>query len=805
MKMRKLNNQGSTLLTVVIILAFIGILGSMMLSVTMTNLQMKVLERKAKENFYTCEATMDEIAACLHELTVQTIRDVYENNDDAILKNISTYIALDEEELNNELKRRVTLELIRKLGNTSGYSETDLLSGTPVRVQNTQIFDDYLMPLPGDGSITRVINIGNISIVPLSGIIVSDISVHMTVDDFDSRISTDMMIELPEFSFEEGLQTVVYGMEQPYRDYALVADGSIVSDNTLGEGSTGENIIEGSIYSGDDIIVGSQMMDYHKVLINGGNIITRGDIVVNDTGSLSISGITMTDSDTGAPVYVPAVVWADNIRTEITVPVGQDYTKPTTIDIDGTCIVRDDLTLNGSYSNVTVKGAYVGYTATQSSLGSSIIINGTGSTLDLSRVNSLILAGRAHVSVDDSKAGTTKVTDIMTGESVGIKSNQKAYLLPGRFIKDIKHNPVTSLDIADFDIPEVNFDELDPSEDIDYRLYVNNAVNHKIASKQTVEGDTSTILRYYYLNFGSGKQADDYLWDYILRNEYSLDSIYPFKLGQVILPNPSINEVISAGNLMYYDNHAVGIPKVGIQRGISSHYSTDEEVINVINSHEFSNPTYSGNGIKPTDTVGSLLGLYNKICHNLSLDSDKGYQEEDKVVESTTISSDLAYIQEWLIKHPTYEGLEYYGGMLNLDVPRSEGKIIVVNGNTNIYRNFAGLMVVNGDVYIDDNVNIDGMILSIDSNTADGLNKITLGNNVSVTGRLASMGDIILGSDNTLTASDDLLESIFSEQGEVLKYIFRNLDTRVLYVREDPAENLVDLSTVIHFRNWRRE
>ena len=25
------------------------------------------------------------------------------------------------------------------------------------------------------------------------------------------------------------------------------------------------------------------MMDYHKVLINGGNIITRGDIVVKDT------------------------------------------------------------------------------------------------------------------------------------------------------------------------------------------------------------------------------------------------------------------------------------------------------------------------------------------------------------------------------------------------------------------------------------------------------------------------------------------------------------------------------------------
>ncbi|NLO08600.1 MAG: hypothetical protein GX129_01865, partial [Clostridiales bacterium] len=66
MKIRKLNNQGSTLLTVIIIIAFIGILGSMMLSVTMTNLQMKMIERKSKENFYTCESTLDEMRTRLH-------------------------------------------------------------------------------------------------------------------------------------------------------------------------------------------------------------------------------------------------------------------------------------------------------------------------------------------------------------------------------------------------------------------------------------------------------------------------------------------------------------------------------------------------------------------------------------------------------------------------------------------------------------------------------------------------------------------------------------------------------------------
>lgn len=812
MKIRKLNNQGSTLLTVIIIIAFIGILGSMMLSVTMTNLQMKMIERKSKENFYTCEITLDEMRTRLHELTVEKIREVYE---DDILKNISTYITLTDEELNTLLRDMVSLGLIKdELGNTMGINDSDLLLGTPVLGKDNLIpleFEDYLTPLPPDGHIVRSINIGNISIMPQVGIAVSDIEVSMSVNDFESRIRTDIVIEIPDFIFDDGLQTIVYKMEQPYKDYALIADGKIESDQFFGS-----NSINGSVYAGTGITVSSQRTDNHSLVINGSNIVTRGDISVEDTGKLDING-TYKLNEEGISTPIPAMIWANNIMTDTTIPIDSSFTLPTTIEIDGICLVKDDLTLNGSFSNVSIKGAYVGYTGTRSSLGSSIIVNGNESSLDLSELDSLILAGRAHVSVDDNKGGPSNATDIMTGESVAIKSNQKAYLIPGRFIngpiREIRRNPVTSADIAGNNIPEVKFEDLDLAVDINYPSYLNPLHPFKIASRQTVEGDTATVLYYYYLGFESGKQADDYLREYISRNEFSLDNTEPFKIKKLTLPDPNVNEVIATGNIMSYN--ADTLPKVGLIAGVSSAYSPDPQadvnINNEISSINLDNPVFMGNGLKDTDTVGGLDSLYNKISRLLSLDSDRIYRDGDNVVQATIISDSTTYLYQWRsLNQDKYEWIDYFD-CYNSDYvfaeSQTDSKIVTVNGDAHIYNDFTGLMVVNGNVNIYDNVSINGMILAIDSDTRDlaDVGNIYLGSNVDVSGRLMAMGDIILGTNNIFTASDLTLEQIFIDQSEVLQFIFRNLDKSILYTRTDPADNLVDLSTMIYYRNWRRD
>ena len=835
MRRKKLNNQGSTLLTVIILLAFLGILGTMMLSVTMTNLQMKMLERKAKENFYTCEITLDEIRAGLYQLTVEETRNIYEND---ILANITNHITKNESEMNLYLKDKVALALVKKLGNTEAYNDGQLLAGEAVSPKSMDIFNKYLTLPPVGGGVVLDVRIGDINIISDTELIdevvkikkkirVSDVYVTLTINDLESRICTDIIVDLPDFSFEDGLQTTVYQMEHPYKEYALIADGMIISDNTIGDGATGTNTINGNLYAGDGIMVGSQMSGHHNVVIKGENIVTRGDITVQDTGELLIDGISKEDLDTGLLFNVPASVWADNLIIDTSDPLALG-SIPTTLRINGISLIKDDLTLDAPYSNVILSGAYIGYTSTKSSLGSSLIINGNKSSLDLSGLDSLILAGRAHVSVNDSTESTDKVTDILTGESIAIKSNQKAYLIPGRFIKGrdsegidkfINHNPITKKDVDEYGIPEVDFTSLDPLNDIIYTNYVNPSNPYKIASKQTVSGgEAATILRYYYLAFESGKQADDYLWRYIhfTGNEGILDNMNPFTIENLTLPNMNdiSKEILVAGNMTSYDDNAT--PKIDIHQGISAYSSDDTVVNNIINNYPIGHTAYQNSALKAgliEYTVGNLNSLYSKISHILTLESNRAYKEEDNVVESTVVPSGVDFLEDWLrLPGNSNPMIEYYGNTIDFYEDKTDSKIIIVNGNVTLNNDFTGLMLVYGDgtdgdnVKIASGVTINGMIVSIDKDVDDGIKSgnINVGNDVNLTGKLVAMGDITLGSNLVFTSSELATNEFFVNQGTILKYIFRNLEQTTQYTTAE-ADNLVDLSTMVYYSNWRRQ
>lgn len=832
MRRKKLNNQGSTLLTVVILLAFISILGTMMLSVTLTNLQMKMLERKSKENFYSCEVTLDEIRAGLYELAVEEARDIYEND---ILVNIADHITKTESEMNLYLKDKISLALIRKLGNVEHLSDEQLRMEEPVRPKSNDIFNKYLTLPPEGGSAKLDLDIGDIHIISgteeVDGVTkikkkirVSDVYVTLTINELESRILTDIIVELPDFSFENGLERTVYQMEHPYKDYALIADGKIISDNTIGDGATGVNIINGSVYAGDGITIGSQMSGHHNVVINGENIVTRANIIVEDTGELVINGITKEDPDTGHLFNAPAMVWADNIviDTSDAITLGSN---PTTMTINGISLIKDDLSLNAPNSNVRLNGAYVGYTSTMSSLGSSMIINGNNSSLNLSGLDSLILAGRAHVSVNDSTESKDKVTDILTGESIAIKSNQKAYLIPGRFIKGlgndgihkcINHNPITEKDINEYGIPEVDFTGLDPMDDMIYTDYVGFSNPFKIASKQTVSGGgPATILRYYYLGFESGKQADDYLWRYVhfTKNEGVLDDTNPFTIANLTLPD-NTKEKIVAGNMTSYD--ASREKKIDIHQGISAYSSDDTGVNNIINSYPLGHSAYDNSSLKDDATiytVGNLNNLYDKICHTLTLESNRAYRDNEQVVESTVVFTGVDFLEDWLLLPGNSNSIiEFYGTSNDFYEDKSDGHIIIVNGNVTLNNDFTGLMLVYGDgtdsdnVRIANGVTINGMIVSIDKDLKDEKESgnITVGNDVNVTGKLVAMGDIDIGSNTVFTSSELETQGFFESQGTILKYIFRNLDQKTKYTTAD-VDNLVDLSAMVYYSNWRRQ
>lgn len=268
------NNHGSTLLTILICAAFIGILGTLMISVTMTNLEMKVVDSKSKTNFYSCEAAMEEIRTGIQELTANSIQDVYEEQ---VLVNYASYLTMQENQINTDIQNKVTGKLMKALTQTSETDESRLVSVQNLTA-NLDSFKKYLINSSLNNPDLRIASVNSYG----NYIIIKDIRIAYIKDDYKTSITTDIKIALPQFRVGETEENETYQLKQPFEKYVLVADGGISSDN-----SEGTNTITGSVYAGEHgILVHSPQGGSHEVIIQGDNIVTRGNITVSDQGNL---------------------------------------------------------------------------------------------------------------------------------------------------------------------------------------------------------------------------------------------------------------------------------------------------------------------------------------------------------------------------------------------------------------------------------------------------------------------------------------------------------------------------------------
>ena len=132
-------------------------------------------------------------------------------------------------------------------------------------------------------------------------------------------------------------------------------------------------------------------------------------------------------------------VWAENVQVQS----GK-------LGLLGSSFIRDDLTVLGRDSEITLAGNYYGYgnEMYKPTNSSSILINGGNTSLNFKKLQNLMLAGHAYVGArhydpnattpedyvenpDDIVTGTgpdptynQNNKDLMMGESIGVKSNQ---------------------------------------------------------------------------------------------------------------------------------------------------------------------------------------------------------------------------------------------------------------------------------------------------------------------------------------------------------------------------------------------
>ena len=73
---KRLNNEGSTLITVIVAIAFVTILVTIILGTTVVNVRMKGIDRRTHDDFYYAEKSLNDIYTGLGQEFVQIDRQV---------------------------------------------------------------------------------------------------------------------------------------------------------------------------------------------------------------------------------------------------------------------------------------------------------------------------------------------------------------------------------------------------------------------------------------------------------------------------------------------------------------------------------------------------------------------------------------------------------------------------------------------------------------------------------------------------------------------------------------------------------
>lgn len=592
------DERGSSLVLTIIAMAFISLLAVAVISMTVTNIRLKLAQKGSQKNFYTADSVVDEIRAGVEDLVAAASVDAY-------MEAFSSYGSImsgSQEVLSEKYNKKFLETMITNLsGGTSNYGDASLYYKDEILqsylIENGANPDRYVVHTLTPGGDTKTY--GSL-LLENDTLLLKDITVTMTEANksYKTTITTDIRVNIPEMS-----------TETCPLDYALIADNQVIAE--IG----GTVNVDGNVYAGtvkrydadpsNPDEKGIVVKNGTTFNINAQQLVTRGDLYVQGASKFSLNGLN----------GLPANLWVENIFTASSGSGGN------IIEIDGTCNVSDDMEIGGEGDTVTLKGNYYGYNynnaysdaevktvSTESQYSSAISLNGRNSNLDLQGLERLVLSGRTFISKKtnagevDERISSPSATaapiinaDIAMGESLTVKGAQIAYYVPSDFVTTnsvdpnaaytasvdktaglIRYRYTTDLATAytfDFKGYMKYLFGLDPTTASDADLVakagassISDLVDDFVAyfntsaplttyyrNDKTVQADSVT---YYYLNFvNATKMMEFYPWFEKTAPRYSavkdVNAAYMGSTG--ILINDGMSVYCRAGNILYRD------------------------------------------------------------------------------------------------------------------------------------------------------------------------------------------------------------------------------------------------------------
>ncbi len=645
------------MMMVMSVVTIVAILVTIALALGLLNYQMKLTNRNSKNNFYDAERVLDEIRLGLQN-------DVSDVMSDAYYQTLENYTDTDLEEAKEYFEDVYTEELRDKWkspGDKRYYDMDYLLSFLDSEVkQNTK-----LETAEGKKAVLSVNSDG----ITLKNLYLT----YVDEKEYISRIATDIQILVPDLNFSRFHST------SNVVQYALIAQKGV----KMGA-KTCTLDLDGSVYAGSSTTADGMVINNGNTvnLLGGRDLVTSDTVTVESGGTLN--------QEKGATIWTKDIVSEDN--TELT--------------LQGNTYVANDLTLFGS-ADVTLGGRYYGFgnpkTALQAAsiqdlqlqtdiddspadYSSSIIVNGIGASgkakLNLKDSETLMIAGNAYVG--DSK--------VFLGESLTVKSNQIAYLVPESCMMGASNPMTTAMRKALLD--SVNGDSEQEKEV--------NLKNQILLQVQTsVSGDVEQVVQmlsrdglyYYYMQFSSAKAASQYFSTYY--QSAASDKIKNYLQYYVEDQEVTIDtdaEYKANGNILVYDESGISVVGDSIGEGMTdlsedsrtaSELADYQDIFSALNTNLSMDYAGLTNMQRARDTVYG--NLFNSATHWRRLGKTDAYY--------SWYEGD----QECMAK------VYNYTGTLKLSTARmmtaSKGgklKILITSGNVEIDEDFSGLILCGG-------------------------------------------------------------------------------------------------------------
>ena len=836
-KRARKQNRGFSLLTVIVAVSFIGILGLLVLYMALSNFQMKITDLKGKDSFYTAERAIEEIRVGLQE-------DVGNSMSEAYIKVLETYnkdgsskdVVLDKQR-QSEFVNEFIKKLAARLQNGTDQSEYSLEYLTAyLDLNNSDKFDDtketLLVTTPSDKTpvMTKDKN---------SGILLKNLKViYVDPKGYASVIETDIRLGIPKVQFPTPSTL------PDLMNMIVVADQGIVCE----AGGTDATTISGSIYSGilKDISDNTILENNPRTSIwvkpganldiqNGEKIVSAGEIYTGQNATfISETGVTL---------------WAEGVKL-----------SSAQVNLLGTTYLSDDLTIeSGNSSKVTVQGEYYGYGSPTSArrslnqylyndandrwsdtaLSSAIVINGKNTTLDLSGVRKMMLAGRSYIGTSNvnSISGKNNDNDIMMGESITVKGTQLAYLLPPELIDtsklkntsdseeeiDIK-NPMSYLDYEKCGLMSMSSVPVKMDEKVE--ALGNQSLNDiGVDSQKPVQevfynNNADEGYVYFYLNFSDtsegNRAASDFMYNYYMNNstvKTNIDKYLSFyfnnmNTGIKVKDMKNYIRYVTNGNVLSYQGGEAEENGTSAQGKMTVATSPESSQALLQEQENYQDTWYALNRkmITSVDLLNTDVKDSDGLLHD---ETDSSRSVFDNLVNEKEMIQFLQQKRPGTLDY-TFEASEDDGGLQAImthngknstfQVKNADGTIVTntVTGTDTALKVDSGmaqklrLIVCTGDVEIGAGVHFQGIIM------AKG--KITLGAGASLESSPLEAAKVFQAQ---MASDENMSPKSFFWEGD--KYVLGNTNTSNETTDTGRVSDTYDLADCVTYENWRKE